>query len=255
MPYRPEPVPVQLSDVYAMDFGRRTADLPLWATLRALYPSGSVCEIGVGDGRASLALPGPRYGVDLDRAFVYRARERGIEAFLGDAAEPATWLPVPADCGLVFCAYSTLFLVKHDRQADVLRNAAAKLRPGGCLSVEVFLPVRDAVIPSHDAPVGNPNGVGEPWTRRTTYSVRDHGDGTGTTRAHRLYGQGRDDWRMELDETIYWRTPESLVSLFAEAGLPDAFASVRNNVVPGGLRPNIPDGSALVSWVRPLEAR
>ncbi len=103
--------------------------------------------------------------------------------------------------------------------------------------------------------VGNPNGVGEPWTRRTAYSVEDHSDGTGITRAKRFYGPDRDDWRMELEETIYWRTPERVVALFAEAGLPDAFSSVRNDVVPGGLRCNIPTGSALVSWVRPLEAR
>jgi SAM-dependent methyltransferase len=264
--YRPDPVPVTLSDVYAIDFGRRTEDLPLWIALAQRAPTGApICEVGVGDGRVARALGGPvrqpghpcsgaeTYGIDLDKAFVYRAREHGIEAWHGDAASPAVWRYIPTDCGLVFCAYSTLFLIQHARQADVLRNMAAALRPGGTLAVEVFIPSFDQPVIRETA-VGNPNGVGPAWTRQSDFDVTRHPDMLhGITRATRLYGPDRDDRRMELQEIIYWRTPAGLLALFDEAGLPGAHLATFSPAL-GGIVPTIPLGSVLVTWTRPLEA-
>lgn len=255
-PFRPEPVPVTLSDVYAIDFGRRTEDVPLWIALaQRAIPGAPICEVGVGDGRASAALAGERYGIDIDRAFVYRARGRGIHAVQGDAAAHASWGPIPRDCGLVFCAYSTLFLIAHARQADVLRNMAAALRPGGTLAIEVFIPSFDQPV-IRELAVGNPNGVGPAWTRQTDFDVARHADGvTGTTRARRLYGPDRDDRRMELDEMIYWRTPAGLLPLFDAAGLPGVNLATYSPTALGGVASTIPLGSVLATWTRPLEAK
>lgn len=252
--FRPEPVPVTLSDVYEIDFGRRKDDLPLWAALARRAPADSpTCEVGVGDGRASLGLPGERYGIDLDPAFVRRARERGIEAFRGDASDEKTWALVPRDCGLVFCAYSTLFLVPHARQGAVLRNMAAHLRPGGTLAVEVFVPSLSAPT-IREVAVGNPNGTGLPWTRKSDFDVVATKDGTwGITKVHRLYGPDRDDWRMELDEVISWRTPAGLLALFEEAGLASPTIATHSPDLTG-LAGTIPLGSVLATWTRPLEA-
>jgi SAM-dependent methyltransferase len=256
-PYRPDPVPVTLSDVYAMDFGRRTDDLALWAALAArAIPGAPICEVGVGDGRASAGLAGERFGLDLDQRFVYRARERGIEAFQGDAADPLRWKwNKIEDCGLVFCAYSTLFLIPHAKQAAVLRNMADALRPGGTLAVEVFTPSLTAPT-IREVAVGNPNGTGDAWTRQTTFEVIANPDGlTGITRATRLYGPDRDEWRMELEEIIYWRTAAGLVALLDEADLPGAYVATYS---PGAasisLTATIPLGSVLATWTRPLEA-
>jgi SAM-dependent methyltransferase len=249
MTYRPGPTNVSLSDVYAIDFGRRGADLAMWGALRALAPDGPACEVGVGDGRASIPLSGVRYGLDVDRPFVYRARERGIHAFHGDAADPAAWLPIPTDCALVFCAFSTLFLIPHGQQREVLRQMVAHLRPSGILAVETFLPSRE-VEPVRDVAVGNPNGIGAPWVRRTVYEVRDLGDGTGTTKAHRLYGPDSDDWRMSLEEVIHWRTRENLLAVLFDLGLDTAYGATRNHTIPGGLRPTIPEGSVLTTWTK-----
>lgn len=241
-----EPIPVQLSDVYDLDFGRRTVDLPLWHELRASAPDGPSCEVGVGDGRVSAGLPGVRYGIDIDRAFVRWSRQKGIEAVLGDAAIPEAWATVPADCGFVFCAYSTLFLIPHSRQADVLRNMAAHVRPDGLLAVETFFPAYhgNGPGPTTDVPVGSPAGGDVPWIRRTTYDVEQGRGGlTGITRATRLYGPRVGDWRMELQETIFWRTMSGMLELFSEAGL--------RPMIRQRTGADVPDGSVLTTWTRP----
>jgi SAM-dependent methyltransferase len=249
--FRPEPIPVTLSDVYPIDFGRRTADLAMWASLNAPLDA-PVVEVGVGDGRAMvafLAYPA-RYGIDLDPAFAFRAREAGIHAYRGDAADPKVWTSngIPTGCGLAFCAYSTLFLIPHARQADVVRNMIEHVRPGGTVAIETFLPSPTALAPS-EVPVGNPNGIGHPWVRRTTYEVESRAaDGSaGKTLIRRLYGPEREDWRMALDEAVYWRSPDAVRALFFEAG---ATGTVHQRSGDGV----VPSGSVLTTWTRPLEA-
>jgi SAM-dependent methyltransferase len=249
--FRPEPIPVTLSDVYPIDFGRRTADLAMWLGLaQATPPFAPVVEVGVGDGRVLRSFPSsaPLYGLDLDPRFVYEARERGIEAFRGDAAERSSWSLLPVDAGFAFCAYSTLFLIPHARQADAVRNMIEHVRPGGTVAVETFLPSPTALAPS-EVPVGNPNGIGHPWVRRTTYEVESRAaDGSaGKTLIRRLYGPEREDWRMALDEAVYWRSPDAVRALFFEAG-------ATGTVYQRGGDGIVPSGSVLTTWTRPLEA-
>jgi hypothetical protein len=122
--------------------------------------------------------------------------------------------------------------------------------------VEVFTPALTAPT-IREVAVGNPNGTGDAWTRRTTFEVIANPDGlTGITRATRLYGPDRDDWRMELEEIIYWRTAAGLVALLDEAGLPGTVIATYSPGVPSrpSLTANIPLGSVLATWTRPLKA-
>lgn len=250
--HRPPPVRVSLAQVYAIDFGRRTEDLALWAALRARAPEGPTIEVGVGDGRASGLLPGERYGIDLDLDFVYRARAVGIQAIQGDAAEARDWNALPRDAGLVFCAFSTLFLIPHDRQASVIRNMLAHLAPGGILAVETFQPTLAPGMGQRlEIPVRNPNGVGPDWTRCALYVARADNrivpepplpPGCGVTNIVRRYGPERDEWRMELHETVYWRTPDAMLDLFREAGACGGQSLGRE----------VPSGSVLTHYTRAL---
>lgn len=240
-PFQPEPVPVTLSDVYPFDFGKRTADLGLWHALQARAGGGPTCEVGVGDGRASADLAGPRYGIDIDFVFVRRAREWGVTAILGDASQASAWAEVPP-CALVFCAYSTLFLLSHEKQEAALALMVEKVRPGGIVAVETFNPVS---VAESTTSVQNPNSPLEPtWTRSTSYEVVSTGEGRGVTKARRLYGPTPGDWRMELDEAIYWRTPANLARALNAAG---AVGSVRQET-----GPPVPHGFTLTTWTRPL---
>ena len=86
------------------------------------------------------------------------------------------------------------------------------------------------------------------------FDVTPYADGTGVTRATRLYGPDRDDWRMELDEIINWRTPAGLLSLFDDAELPGVHLASHSPAMLGGVTATIPFGSVLATWTRPLEA-
>jgi len=244
----PEPVRVTLARVYDIDFGQRDEDVPTWLALAATAIPGPVVEVGVGDGRVArhlVAAGREVHGIDVDRDFLSRARQRGVVPHHGSAADSSTWAEVPP-CGLAICAYSTLYLVPHDLQAGVVRAMAAALLPGGTFAVEVFVPSADAPRPV-DVSVGDPS---EPavrsWTRRTLYDVDF---ATRTTRATRWYGPEVGNWRMQLDETIYWRWAEDVHGfLVRDAGLRDARITRSS---PGSLLP-VARGSIVATWRKPM---
>ena len=115
-------------------------------TIAALAAGSPVLELGIGTGR--LALPLARrgidmHGVDASPAMLERLRAKpggnALPVVVGDFADvPAE---VPGGFGVIFVAYNTLFnLPSSEAQRRCFANAARRLRPGGALVVEAFVP-------------------------------------------------------------------------------------------------------------------
>jgi len=143
------------ADVYDAWYREVTDTDACVARLLALVPAGGqVLELGVGTGRLAvpLALGGVTVtGVDTSTAMVsqLRAKPGGeqVRLVLGDMVDlAATEPPVPdvARFDLAVAAYNTLFnLTGPGDAARCLVGVARRLRPGGCLVVEAFVPRSD----------------------------------------------------------------------------------------------------------------
>jgi SAM-dependent methyltransferase len=209
---------VTLADVYRLDFGRRTDDAATWAALSGAALGGPVLDVCCGDGRATRGLLGERtvYGVDQSAAFVSVARDAGIKASVGGAERVASLRAAGPRPALVVCAYSSLLLLPHARQAEAIEAMAEVALPGALVAVEAFVPklTSDRVV---DQTVANPNDpTDHRWVRRTTYEVDT---ASRTTRIARLYGPDPEKWTMQLSEVVYWRDPDEIALLFRRAGL------------------------------------
>lgn len=223
---------VTLADVYHLDFGRRTEDLMMWTALAHLAPAGSVLDVGCGDGRATrdlIQLGRPVLGFDPNGKFNHLARINYLvtptsdEATLtADYPESYHWARMVnkgAGFSLVVCAYSTLWLMPHIRQATAITLMAEALLPGGVLAIEVFIPeyTENRVV---DSPCCDPNDpTRPPWVRRSTFRINH---ALRRTEITRLYGPVPEQWTMRLEETVYWRDPADLLMLARRAGLSSA---------------------------------
>jgi SAM-dependent methyltransferase len=106
---------------------------------------GPVLELGIGTGRVALPLAARGlvvHGVDSSQAMVDRLRAKPggdrVAVAIGDFKDTA---PPGSEYGLVFCAFNTIFgLLTQEDQVVAVRNAAARLRPGGRLVLECFVP-------------------------------------------------------------------------------------------------------------------
>lgn len=222
---------ISLADVYSIDFGRRTEDFPAWENLDHVAKPGRVIEVGCGDGRLRRCFPERPYaGIELNATLAARARGAGVRpVFVGDASEPSTWLEEDLrEAALVFCAYSTLYLVPHDRQRLVISEMAKRLPDGGLLAIEVFKPEPGFPVlpkPPTEIPVLSPNGPQDgPWLRRSEFStgrpVYDAwGNAQVTTEIVRRYGPSRERWTMELRETVYYTAVPTIRGWIRAMGL------------------------------------
>ena len=113
----------------------------------ALAGSAPVLELGIGTGRLALPLVAAGievHGVDASPAMVERLRAKPggdrIPVVVGDFAEILPDGPF----GVVFAAFNTLLNLTApgalERCLDLVRE---RLRPGGCLVVEAFVPADD----------------------------------------------------------------------------------------------------------------
>ncbi|NRQ35173.1 class I SAM-dependent methyltransferase [Nonomuraea sp. NN258] len=101
-------------------------------------------ELGVGSGRIALPLSAKGFdvtGVDASEPMLalLRAKEGAdrIKVFLGDFAD----LAVPGAYDVAFVVYNTLYcLATQEAQVRCLRKVARRLRPGGALVVQAFVP-------------------------------------------------------------------------------------------------------------------
>jgi len=112
--------------------------------LHELAAGGPALELGIGTGR--IALPLAARGTEVHGIDASEAMIRQLRAKPGGAAIPVTLgdftgVAVDGSYALIFVVFSTIFgLPTQDAQVACFRNAAARLRPGGALVVETFVP-------------------------------------------------------------------------------------------------------------------
>jgi len=229
-----------LAEVYDLDWalGHRRDDLDLWADLVA--PALRIVEVGCGDGRVPRMLRevgrhhwAQWYGIDTDRDMLDEYPEDWL---LGEAQDPSTWqalatlLDEPAD--LVIVPFSSLYLIPHEQQVDVLRGAGGILRAGGVVAVEAFVPSAEFLTTGIRYAVGAVRSPGvEPWVRHTEYRIDA---AARITDAVRRYGPP-SRYELVVRERIYWRLPNELIDLAGEAGLIDAHLRGDHLVPPGNI--------------------
>ena len=115
-------------------------------TVVALAGGGPVLELGIGTGRLALPLAARGvevHGIDASPAMVARLRAKpGGEAIAVTIADFADVEPeAPGRFSVVLAAYNTLFnLITADAQRRCFANAARRLRRGGALVIEAFVP-------------------------------------------------------------------------------------------------------------------
>ena len=128
---------------YDLLFGDRDDTERVAEVLHALADGGEALEFGVGTGRFAIPLArlGTRvHAVDNSTAMLDILRDKlgdePVVPILGDFRD----VRVDAPVSLVFCAFSTLFLMEDQAmQVDVMRNAAAHLEVGGRVLIETFV--------------------------------------------------------------------------------------------------------------------
>jgi len=229
---------ISLAKVYETDFGRRKDDREFWmgilnqATQAKKGPI-RVVEGAIGNGRIPRLImamgtqetPMPIrewVGFDLDPGMVERCKEVSplwVRSYIGDLTNRASWTEArlygPVDVAII--AYSSLYLVPHDKQFEAINAAVETLDAGkgtSVLVVEAFIP-RWMTGNYHEMRICfDPDGGTEPWQRRTDYTV-----GGEHTHAIRYYGPIRSatknemEWRYYYKEDIYWKNPGDLYEL------------------------------------------
>jgi SAM-dependent methyltransferase len=146
-PFQPSTYGDAIADVYDEWIGDGpygVADAASEFLARLAGEGGSAVELGVGTGRIAipLAARGIRVtGVEASPRMVQQLRAKAggitLPVIVGDMAA----VPVPGSVDLVYVVASTLYaLTEQETQLRCLQNVAARLRPGGHLVVEAFVP-------------------------------------------------------------------------------------------------------------------
>jgi SAM-dependent methyltransferase len=184
------------------------------AALSAWADGGSALELGIGTGRLAipLAAAGVRvFGIDASAAMVARLGERSPEIAARTTVGDMVGRLPGGPHHLVFVAYNTFFGAPTvAAQAQVMREAAAVLAPGGRFVVEAFVP---------DTPEAVRSGV----------DVREVGVDKVVLHAHRTdpAAQTVTGSYVEITEAggvrlrpyhLRWSTPDELDAMAAAAG-------------------------------------
>ena len=215
-----------LAEVYDLDMGQRVEDLDMVQSLllSAAGPTDAptrsvrVAEVGCGRWRLGTWAMSLRdsvpwwHAIDIDSAMLQGKPAGAAGAWcrprLGDAADAKTWAGLER-VDLVLIPWSTLYLIPHNRQRDVLRHATAALRPGGILAVEVFRP-------NFHRPRGysTTKPLRDGWVRHSHFNVDP---GKQLTRVKRCYQRDGGDEVLVVRETIHWRQPSEVAVLVGDA--------------------------------------
>jgi SAM-dependent methyltransferase len=134
----------RIADVYDHWTGVPTDTEQTVAFLAERAGAGPVLELGIGTGRIALPLAARGlevHGIDASPAMVAKLRAKpggaDIGVHLGDFADVA----VAGGWALVYVVFNTFFaLLTQDDQVRCLGNVAARLRPGGRLVLDCFVP-------------------------------------------------------------------------------------------------------------------
>lgn len=140
--YTPETYGERAADVY--DDWYADYDPHMIDVLARLARNGRALELGIGTGRVALPLAAQGievHGLDASPAMVAKLRAKPggehVPVTMGDFAA----VPVSGEFALVYVVFNTFFALLT--QADQLRcfeQVAARLAPGGCFLLEVFVP-------------------------------------------------------------------------------------------------------------------
>jgi SAM-dependent methyltransferase len=112
--------------------------------LAQLAGTGKALELGIGTGRIAIPLAARGvaiHGIEASQAMLDRMRAKpggaDIDVTLGDFTDVA----VEGEHALIYVVFSTLYgLLTQSAQVSCIRNAAARLAPGGVLVFEGFVP-------------------------------------------------------------------------------------------------------------------
>jgi SAM-dependent methyltransferase len=146
-PYEPHTYGDAIADVYDEWIGSAPygpADPAVDILARLAGQRGTALELGIGTGR--IAIPLAARGVAVTGIEASPRMVEQLRAKPGGAQLPVTMadmaqVPVSGSFDLVYVVASTLYcLTDQDSQAHCLTRAAARLRPGGHLVVEAFVP-------------------------------------------------------------------------------------------------------------------
>jgi SAM-dependent methyltransferase len=142
--YRADTYGASFADVYDEWYGDLDDLGDLIAMLAEFADTGPVCELGVGTGRIAIPLAATGLsvvGIDSSTAMLERLAgadpSASVEVVQGDMVDD-----IPAGpFSLIVIAFNTLFnLNDADQQAACVKNAAARLRPGGRLFIDGIVP-------------------------------------------------------------------------------------------------------------------
>jgi SAM-dependent methyltransferase len=112
--------------------------------LASLAGTGAALELGIGTGRVAIPLVARGVdvrGIEVSQTMLDRMRAKpggaDIPVTLGDFADVA----VDGEYSLIYVVFNTLYgLLAQEAQVACVRNAAARLAPGGVFVVEGFVP-------------------------------------------------------------------------------------------------------------------
>src|SRR6266511_3017464 len=146
-PFQPRTYGDAIADVYdewtgGGPYGAADATVDFLARLAG--EGGTALELGIGTGRIAIPLAARGVavtGVDASARMIEKLRAKpggaDLPVTMGDMAQ----VPVEGSFDRVYVVASTLYcLTDQDSQLECLARAAARLRPGGHLVVEAFVP-------------------------------------------------------------------------------------------------------------------
>jgi len=147
LPFEPNSYGDAIADVYDEWIGDGrygSVDPAVEVLARLAGQGGTALELGVGTGRIAIPLAARGVavtGVDASARMIEKLRAKpggaDLPVTMGDMAQ----VPVEGSFDLVYVVASTLYcLTDQDSQLECLARAAARLRPGGHLVVEAFVP-------------------------------------------------------------------------------------------------------------------
>lgn len=203
--------------VYDRIYGDRFASDAAVAAVAAAAGDGSVLELGVGTGR--LAIPLAARGVVVDgiegspAMAALLASRPGAERVGIIAADLTSFDLTRHDYAVAVCAVSTLFMLPgRAAQTSCLASAAAHLRPGGTVFVEVFRP-DPARFDAHGHRVET-----RPTRDGSRHVVRSrHGPQQRTIHIAHALGDAHGTATYEV--TLHYATPQELDVMASDAGL------------------------------------
>jgi SAM-dependent methyltransferase len=217
--YRADTYGASFADVYDEWYGDLDDLGDLIAMLAEFADTGPVCELGVGTGRIAIPLAATGLsvvGIDSSTAMLERLAgadpSASVEVVQGDMVDD-----IPAGpFSLIVIAFNTLFnLNDADQQAACVKNAAARLRPGGRLFIDGIVP--ESTIASYGLTIDDVT-VRDLSVDRVILSVSRHRPAEQTAEGQFIEFTESGGIRLR-PWSVRYSTPEQIDAMAGAAGL------------------------------------